>query len=51
VISVLGTPTSEDMQFIGNDLAKKYVRSLPKKSRQSLIALYPNANPLGLDLL
>ena len=32
-ISVLGTPTRDDLSFIGNDLAKKYVRSLPKRNK------------------
>ena len=35
VIGILGTPSSEDMQFIGNDLAKKFVRSLPKRTQQA----------------
>jgi len=34
-IAVLGTPTSEDMAFIGNDLARKYIRKLPKRNKQS----------------
>ena len=29
----------------------KYIRSLPKRSKQSFKALFPNANPIGLDLL
>ena len=34
-IAVLGTPTQEDMTFIGNDLARKYIRKLPKRNKQS----------------
>jgi hypothetical protein len=30
---VLGTPTHEDMTFIGNDLARKYIRKLPKRNK------------------
>ena len=32
-IAVLGTPTGEDMTFIGNDLARKYIRKLPKRNK------------------
>ena len=51
VIGILGTPSSEDMQFIGNDLAKKFVRSLPKRNKQSWATLFPKSNPVALDLL
>jgi len=30
VVGILGTPTNEELEFIGNDLAVKYVKSLPK---------------------
>ena len=32
-IAVLGTPTHEDMTFIGNELARKYIRKLPKRNK------------------
>ena len=48
---MLGTPTSEDMTFIGNDLARKYIRKLPKRNKQSWSSLYPKANPVALNLL
>lgn len=51
VIGILGTPTNEDMEFIGNDLAKKYVRSLPKRNKQTWSTLFPKSNPVALDLL
>lgn len=51
VIGILGTPTSEDMEFIGNDLAKKYVRSLPRRNKQAWSTLFPKSNPVALDLL
>ena len=51
MIGILGTPSSEDMQFIGNDLAKKFVRSLPKRNKQSWATLFPKSNPVALDLL
>jgi len=34
IIALLGTPTSEDMSFIGNESARKYIMNLPKKKKQ-----------------
>jgi len=51
VIAVLGTPGPEELAFIGNESALKYIKSLPKRSKQPLKNLYPKANPLALDLL
>ena len=50
-IAVLGSPSDEDMAYIGNQSAIAYIKSLPKRSKIKLSALYPNANPLALDLL
>jgi len=51
VIAVLGTPSNENMTFIGNEAAKKYIKNLPKRSRQNFATLYQKANPQALDLL
>ena len=51
VIAVLGMPSQEDMSFIGNDSARRYIRSLPKRQRVPWSSLYPKANPVALDLL
>jgi len=51
IIAVLGTPTPDDMSYITNEGALKYVKSLPKRTKQSWATLYPNANAVGLDLL
>ena len=51
IISVLGTPSKEEMNFIGNDSAKKYIKSLPKRNKQPFKTLYPKASELALDLL
>lgn len=51
VVGILGTPTSEELEFIGNDLAVKYVKSLPKRNKQSWSTLFPKSNPVALDLL
>ncbi len=39
------------MTYIGNESAVKYIKSLPKRSKQNFQSLYPNANPVALDLL
>ena len=35
----------------GNENALKYIKSLPKRSKQHFQTLFPKANPVGLDLL
>jgi mitogen-activated protein kinase 1/3 len=47
----VGTPKSDELSFIGNSLAKKFVKSLPKRNRQTWSSLFPKANPVALDLL
>ena len=51
VISVLGTQTYDDISFISNQQALEFLKSLPKRSKQNFKNLFPNANPLGLDVL
>ena len=51
IISVLGTPTFDDISYIGNEQALNFIKSLPKRSKQAFSALFPGANALGLDLL
>lgn len=51
VISVLGTQGYEDICFISNQQALDYLKSLPKRTKINLQSMYPQANPVGLDLL
>jgi mitogen-activated protein kinase 1/3 len=51
IIAVLGTPSAVDMEYITNEKALEYVKGLPKRSKLPLKNLYPDANPLALDLL
>ena len=51
IISVLGTPSGEDLEFISNKQAKEFVIKLAKRTKQSFSSLYPNSNPVALDLL
>ena len=48
---MLGTPSAEDISFIENEQAKKYIKSLPKRNKQAWSTLYTKANPVALDLL
>lgn len=41
----------QDISYITNEGALKYIKSLPKRTRQSLQSLYPDSNPCALDLL
>lgn len=50
-IAVLGTPKSDDISYIKNENVLKFIRTLPKRSKQSFKNLFPGTNPLGLDLL
>jgi serine/threonine protein kinase len=51
IISVLGSPSKEDLEFITNQQAKEFVLKLPKRTKQSFANLFPKANPVALDLL
>ncbi|KAL5704724.1 mitogen-activated protein kinase [Ranunculus cassubicifolius] len=51
IINVLGSQSESDLEFIDNPKARRYIKSLPYSPRISLGRLYPNANPLAIDLL
>lgn len=51
IISVLGSPTKEELEFITNQQAKEFVLKLPKRTKQSFSSLFAKANPVALDLL
>lgn len=51
IISVLGTPSQEDQKYIGNENALKYIKNLPKRTRQAWDKLFPNFKPATYDLL
>jgi serine/threonine protein kinase len=51
IISVLGSPTKDDLNFITNSQAKEFVLKLPKRTKQQFSVLFQKANPLSLDLL
>ncbi|KAG5018270.1 hypothetical protein JHK87_014125 [Glycine soja] len=51
IINILGSQREEDIEFIDNPKAKKYIKSLPYSPGTPLLQLYPNAHPLAIDLL
>lgn len=51
IFDLMGTPSEEDMKFITNPAAAEYIRSRPLKQPVPLSRLFPNAPPLGLDLM
>ncbi|RIB17943.1 kinase-like domain-containing protein [Gigaspora rosea] len=51
ILDVLGTPTMEDFYGIKSRRARDYIRSLPFKKRIPISHMFPNANPLALDML
>lgn len=51
IFSVLGTPTKSDMEFITNEKALEYIKSLKKQPKIPFSKIYKTANPLALDLL
>ncbi|OAY82741.1 Mitogen-activated protein kinase 4 [Ananas comosus] len=51
IINVLGTISDADLGFIDNPKARKYIKSLPYTPGVPLPSLYPQANPLAIDLL
>ena len=51
IIGVLGTPSSEDMEFIGNTSASKFINKLPKRDKTKWNTIFRNASPPALDLL
>ena len=51
IIRVLGSPSAEDVHFIRNRDTRRYVLTMPHKSRIPWTDLYPNASPRVLNLL
>jgi mitogen-activated protein kinase 1/3 len=51
ILDVLGTPSLEDFYNVSSHRSREYLRALPFKRRRPFASLYPNANPLAVDLL
>ena len=49
---VIGTPHSDsELDFINNEKAKRYIKSLPVTARCNFQKLFPNATPQAVDLV
>jgi len=51
IFATLGTPNADDMKFITNEKALEYIKSLKKQPKIPFTKIFPNANPLAIDLL
>ena len=51
IIAVTGTPKMEDLDFIQKKEAKEFFLKLVKRTKLTWSSLFPNANPIALDLL
>ncbi|KAG6468959.1 hypothetical protein ZIOFF_073654 [Zingiber officinale] len=51
IVSVLGVKGDADLNFVDNEHARKYIKSLPLSLGIPLASIYPHANPLAIDLL
>ncbi|CAN1818490.1 Mitogen-activated protein kinase homolog NTF3 [Linum perenne] len=51
IINILGSQREEDLEFIDNAKAKKFIKSLPYSTGTTFSHLYSNAHPLAIDLL
>ncbi|GJU45978.1 mitogen-activated protein kinase homolog NTF3-like protein [Tanacetum coccineum] len=51
IINILGSQMENDIEFIDNQKARKYITSLPFSQGTPISELYPEAQPLAIDLL
>lgn len=51
IINILGSQREENLEFIDNPKARKYIKTLPYSIGTPFARLYPQAHPLAIDLL
>jgi mitogen-activated protein kinase 1/3 len=51
IISVLGSPTESDLEFIDKPNVKEFVNKIAKRTKQNFNVMFPTANPIAIDLL
>lgn len=51
ILDVLGTPSLDDFYAISSHRSREYIRALPFRKKKPFATLFPNANPLAVDLL
>ncbi|KAL5711221.1 mitogen-activated protein kinase [Ranunculus cassubicifolius] len=48
---LLGTPTADELEFVRNDDARRYIQQMQTHPRQPFTTLFPHINPSALDLV
>jgi mitogen-activated protein kinase 1/3 len=48
---ILGSPDENDMSYIADSNARKFITNLPKNKKIGFNQIFPNGNPLAIDLL
>ena len=51
ILDILGTPSIDDFYAINSTRSREYIRALPFRKKKPFNQLFPDANPLALDLL
>lgn len=51
ILNIIGSPSEQDLNCIQNERARGYLINLPRKNKVPYEKLFPNADPLALDLL
>ncbi|PVV01436.1 hypothetical protein BB560_004142 [Smittium megazygosporum] len=51
ILNTLGTPSMDDYCSIKSRRAREYVRTLPLRKKANFYDLFPNSNPLAIDLM
>ncbi|KAH7862982.1 hypothetical protein Vadar_011788 [Vaccinium darrowii] len=50
ITELLGTPEDSDLGFLRSENARKYVKQLPRVSKQSFPEKFPELSPIAIDL-
>lgn len=51
ILDILGTPSLDDFYAITSSRSREYIRALPFRKKRNFNTLFPNANPLAVDLV
>ena len=51
ILDILGTPSLDDFYAISSPRSREYIRVMPFRKRKAFSTLFPNANPLAIDLM
>ena len=51
ILNTLGTPTEEEIEAIPRAKSREFMKSLEKRKGKGFERMFPDANPIALDLL